>query len=94
MHRGDAWGFNRRCEYDLAASAEGPRDAIAVISDSRYAIDWLADGFRTVVVQQHKPRKGGKLSPPGGETTYPRRWQFDSWRIYVRRRTGPQSAHG
>ena len=24
----------------------------------------------------------------------PRRWQFDSRRIYVRPRTGPQSAHG
>ena len=22
-----------------------------------------------------------------------RRWQFDSWRIYVRPRTGPQSTH-
>ena len=29
----------------------------------------------------------------GGETICPRRWQFDSRRIYVRPRTGPQSAH-
>jgi len=32
---------------------------------------------------------------PGAATRYaPRRWQFDSRRIYVRPRTGPQSAHG
>ena len=31
--------------------------------------------------------------PWGGETICPRRWQFDSRRIYVRPRTGPQSAH-
>jgi len=30
----------------------------------------------------------------GGETICPRRWQFDSRRIYVRPRTCPQSAHG
>jgi len=35
-----------------------------------------------------------KLSPRGGgETICSRRWQFDSRRIYVRPRTGPQSAH-
>ena len=34
---------------------------------------------------------------PGAARRYappPRRWQFDSRRIYVRPRTGPQSAHG
>ena len=32
--------------------------------------------------------------PGGAETISPRRrWQFDSRRIYVRPRTGPQSAH-
>ena len=31
--------------------------------------------------------------PGGGETICPRRWQFDSRRIYVRPRTYPQSAH-
>ena len=31
--------------------------------------------------------------PGGGETICPRRWQFDSRWIYVRPRTGPQSAH-
>jgi len=35
-----------------------------------------------------------KLSPQGrrDDMPPPRRWQFDSWRIYVRPRTGPQSA--
>jgi len=31
--------------------------------------------------------------PGGGETICSRRWQFDSQRIYVRPRTGLQSAH-
>ena len=34
-----------------------------------------------------------KLSPGGGEKICPRRLQFESRRIYVRPRTGPQSAH-
>ena len=36
-----------------------------------------------------------KLSPRGrrDDMPAPRRWQFDSRRIYVRQRTGPQSAH-
>jgi len=45
------------------------------------------------------PQKRVKVSrtsycPGGGETICPRRWQFDSRRIYVRPWTGPQSAHG
>ena len=36
---------------------------------------------------------GQGIAPRGGETICRRRWQFDSRRIYVRPRTGPQSAH-
>ena len=41
------------------------------------------------------PRLDSQTSylPGSGETICPRRWQFDSRRIYVRPRTGPQSAH-
>ena len=35
-----------------------------------------------------------KLSPGAAKRYAPRRWQFDSRRIYVRSRTGSQSAHG
>ena len=34
------------------------------------------------------------LSPRGRRDDMPHRWQFDSRRIYVRPRSGPQSAHG
>jgi len=39
-------------------------------------------------------RANTSYRPESGETICPRRWQFDSWRIYVRPRTGSQSAHG
>ena len=41
-------------------------------------------------------RLANQLSPRGrrDDMTPRRRWQFDSRRIYVRQRTGPQSAHG
>ena len=42
----------------------------------------------TITIQHNN-----KLSP-GGETICPRRWQFDSRRIYIRPRTGLQSARG
>jgi len=37
-------------------------------------------------VASYRPGDGETICPP-------RRWQFDSRRIYVRPRTGPQSAH-
>jgi len=54
-------------------------------------------GVTNIRDQRAVPRKVGafvnKLSPRGAAKRYAsRRWQFNSLRIYVRPRTGPQSA--
>ena len=45
------------------------------------------------IIPRESFRGDNKLLSLGGDTICPRRWQFDSRRIYVRPRTGPQSAH-
>ena len=58
--------------------------------------DRLADSFYNH--QEHTNKQSElctkQVIAPGAARRYaPRRWQFDSRRIYVRPRTGPQSAH-
>ena len=54
---------------------------------------------RKVAYYGHTMRKQGsclekEIMQGTRETICPRRWQFNSRRIYIRPRTGPQSAHG
>jgi len=57
----------------------------------RYFYDSLIDAVcyatSCIVITSYRPGGGKTICPP-------RRWQFDSRRIYVRPRTGPQSARG
>jgi len=51
---------------------------------------------QTMNHKQYALRKRKQVIAPGAARRYALadRWQFDSRRIYVRPRTGPQSAHG
>ena len=77
--------------------------ALAIAAASGLSIDGTDRRADTVPIHRLSPLKNTAVStsyryrPWGGETICrlppPRRWQFNSRRIYVRQRTCPQSAH-
>ena len=58
-----------------------------------YGTDAVTKSLFATYVVMYTIKHETRYRPGGGETICPRRWQFDSRRIYVRPRTGPQSAH-